>query len=250
MAFIDELLSGDEQVLVYEQQHWIALASRLVTRLISVMVLVFIMVGIQSVRFRSLINNLPGGETSQIFQVIEPAIRYVQIGCLILLVLVVISALFDYLAWNARAFVLTSRRVIGVSGVVNKRSMDSSLERINDIQLSQSWLGRLLNYGDLLILTASEQGHNNLEKITDPLEFKRQMQEARHTRDTDRARPATPQVPAAQVAAPAPAPVPAPKQWTDQDITQSLARLSQLRTQGLITDEEFQQKKREILNRL
>ena len=55
-------------------------------------------------------------------------------------------------------YVVTNRRVIEVSGVLNKRTTDSSLEKINDAVLTQSIFGRIFGFGDLDILTASESG--------------------------------------------------------------------------------------------
>ena len=64
-------------------------------------------------------------------------------------------------AWTAlryvnQEYVLTNRRVIQVEGVLNRNSTDSSLEKINDALLSQSVFGRMLDFGDLTVLTASE----------------------------------------------------------------------------------------------
>ena len=38
------------------------------------------------------------------------------------------------------------------------KAADSSLEKINDAVLEQSFFGRMLGYGDLDVLTASEIG--------------------------------------------------------------------------------------------
>lgn len=233
MAYLDDLLSGDERVLVYGHQHGVVLATRLFGRLFSLLLLLAIMIAVQSPQLALLLDQLPGFRASDALALVQPLARYVQIGSLLLMVLVVLGALFDYLGWNARSYVLTSRRIISLSGVINKRSIDSSLDKINDVQLVQSWLGRMLDYGDLEILTASEQGFNSLQKIAQPLDFKRAMQEARLGRE--RPAPTTP--------LPAVAP-------GDQGVAQALHSLALLRDQNLLTAEEFEAKKREILRRL
>jgi uncharacterized membrane protein YdbT with pleckstrin-like domain len=233
MAYLDDLLSGDERVLVYGHQHGIVLATRLFARLFSLLLLLAIMIAVQSPQLPLLLDQLPGFRASDALSLVQPLARYVQIGCLLLMVLVVLGALFDYLGWNARSYVLTSRRIISLAGVINKRSIDSSLEKINDVQLVQSWLGRMLDYGDLEILTAPEQGFNSLQKIAGPLDFKRAMQEARLGRE----RPAQT----------APMPIAA---GGDQGVAQALHSLALLRDQNLLTAEEFEAKKREILRRL
>src|SRR3970040_80145 len=60
------------------------------------------------------------------------------------------------LIWWNRQYVITSRRVIQVSGTFNKRVTDSSLEKVNDVKMVQSFFGRLFDFGDLELLTASE----------------------------------------------------------------------------------------------
>ncbi len=47
-----------------------------------------------------------------------------------------------------------------ISGIFNKSVIDSSLEKVNDIKMDQSALGRMFGYGDIEILTASELGVN------------------------------------------------------------------------------------------
>ncbi len=78
-------------------------------------------------------------------------------------------------------YVLTNRRVIQVSGVLNRKSTDSSLEKINDAMLKQSFFGRMLDYGDLTVLTASESGIDAMKMLRSPIEFKKRMLDAKHT---------------------------------------------------------------------
>ena len=62
-----------------------------------------------------------------------------------------------------------------MDGTVNKNVIDSSLEKVNDVRLTQSVLGRMLNYGDVEILTASELGTNLFQRIGSPIQFKTAM---------------------------------------------------------------------------
>ena len=96
-----------------------------------------------------------------------------------LIVLPLISMLADYIGWTTRKFIVTNRRVVQVSGVINKTVVDSSLEKVNDIQLQQRLLGRLLGYGDVEILTASELGLNRFTRLNQPLRFKTELLNAK-----------------------------------------------------------------------
>ncbi|TAK02741.1 MAG: PH domain-containing protein, partial [Chloroflexota bacterium] len=61
-----------------------------------------------------------------------------------------------YWSWAAQDYIVTNRRVLKVEGIINKRSADSSLEKINDAVLEQNLFGRIFGYGDLDILTAAD----------------------------------------------------------------------------------------------
>ena len=87
---------------------------------------------------------------------------------------------WGFLSWKMNVYVLTNRRVIESTGVLSKRVADSSLEKLTDIVLKQSIMGRALNYGDIVVLTAAAgAGINNLKQIRRPMEFKTQMLNAK-----------------------------------------------------------------------
>ena len=67
-----------------------------------------------------------------------------------------------------------------VEGLINKRSADSSLEKINDAVLTQNLLGRILGYGSLDIMTAAENTVDQFRMLRDPISFKKAMLEAKN----------------------------------------------------------------------
>ena len=66
-----------------------------------------------------------------------------------------------------------------ITGVINKNVIDSSLEKVNDVKMEQSVFGRLFDYGDIQILTASELGVNVFRRIDNPIHFKTAMMNAK-----------------------------------------------------------------------
>jgi uncharacterized membrane protein YdbT with pleckstrin-like domain len=134
----------------------------------------------------------------------------------------------DYLIWGNRKFVVTTRRVIQVSGVFSKNVTDSSLEKVNDVKMEQSFLGRLLDYGDIEILTASELGANLFRRIGRPIRFKTAMLNAKAKLETEQASGGRRQ---------------------ELDVPTLIAQLDGLRKQGVLTEEEFQKKKAELLTK-
>lgn len=99
-------------------------------------------------------------------------------GYLLLLVPAAVIA-WHVVQWRAKVYVVTNRRVARVAGVLSKNVKESSLEKVNDVVLNQSILGRLLKYGTIKILTASEAGLNRMLMLERPLEFKTAMLDAK-----------------------------------------------------------------------
>jgi uncharacterized membrane protein YdbT with pleckstrin-like domain len=148
----------------------------------------------------------------------------------LLLIFPLISLLRDVLVWSKRKYVVTSRRVMQLSGVFSKNVTDSSLDKVNDVKMSQSFLGRMFGYGDIEILTASELGVNMFKHIGQPIQYKSAMINAKEKLERAPA-PAAPARPAPSVA----------------DL---LAQLDLLRQHGVLTEAEFQSKKAELLQKM
>jgi uncharacterized membrane protein YdbT with pleckstrin-like domain len=149
----------------------------------------------------------------------------------ILLLVPLVGIIRDFLIWWNRQYIVTNRRVIQIAGVFNKSVTDSSLEKVNDVKMEQSTLGRLFNYGNVEILTASELGVNLFERIGQPIRFKTAMLNAKEQLERGDL--------AAHTAANAPADIPA-----------MITKLDQLRQKGILTDAEFQRKKAELLAKM
>jgi hypothetical protein len=186
---------------------------------------------------------------------------------LILFVGGIVVAIWTALRYINQEYVLTNRRVIQVEGVLNRNSTDSSLEKINDAVLTQSVFGRMFDYGDLTVLTASEAGIDKMHMLRKPIAFKKAMLDAKHEFEVDMERSGwqpgppirdaapvsntagTPTAATTGAASPAPSAPPAPKADPDE-VTRTLANLADLRDRGAITREEYELKKADLLSRL
>jgi len=135
---------------------------------------------------------------------------------------------------RAHEYVLTDRRVIQQTGIVSKRSVDSRLDKINNVEHQQTLWGRLLGYGDVWIDTASETGTTMFRQIAEPLEFKRAILGASESYRT------WSQAPVAPVAGPPPRLTGAAR----------LRELKALLDEGLISEAEFEAKRRELVSEL
>ena len=72
-------------------------------------------------------------------------------------------------------YVITNQRVISEYGILNKKSKESPLDKINNVSHSQSLIGRMFNYGDVQLQTASEMGATVFKFITAPKQFKSEV---------------------------------------------------------------------------
>ncbi len=110
---------------------------------------------------------------------------YITGALLIGFVLALISALAAWIRWRMHEIVVTDRRVIRISGILSKESIDYSLDAITDLRLRQSWLGRVFNYGDVDVLTASEAATRPRETfpvVSHPIRLTHAVQEQRERR--------------------------------------------------------------------
>jgi membrane protein YdbS with pleckstrin-like domain len=100
--------------------------------------------------------------------------------CLGAMVVSLIAFGISYLEWQAEQYIITNERVIQVEGIINKRELTTSIEKINDIETDQTLFGRILGYGTVDIITGSDTGINKLDYLDKPLEFKKVMLNAKN----------------------------------------------------------------------
>ena len=166
-----------------------------------------------------------------------------------------------FLVWYNERYVITNRRVMEIRGIINKLTRDSALEKVNDLELRQSVIGRLLGYGTVRIITGSDTGANTFHRIARPLRFKRALLNAKEqlqSRAVDELPYTTPAAPAAPAAPVTPAgatggptlPISQLPAGPGTGVADRLAELSDLRQKGLISEAEFQAKRQELLDQL
>ena len=203
-SYIQSMLSENERIQLITRQHWFVLFSAIVAE-ITIMVLLIVAFGVAAIYYPMAILGIG------------------------LVILPLISMFRDILIWTNHEYLVTNRRVIQVSGVFNKNVVDSSLEKVNDVKMTQSFLGRMFDYGDVEILTASETGVNLFKRIGDPVKFKTAMLNAKEKLGYEGT---------------------GSRAQRPESIPAQIAELDELRKQGIVTEAEFQAKKRELLAKL
>lgn len=214
MSYVEKLLAKNERVVRTSRDHWIVLLPTiLVDGVVSFIILALSIVG-----------------------AVFSGWAVPLLGLLLLLVPVGHFLYRLWIWWNKR-YVITDRRIIQVSGMVQKRVSDTLLEKINDIVTEQTAMGRLLKYGDVKVIAGSDSGADVFYRLADPIEFKKDLLDQKTGLDQLGASKDSKWQ--AESGAPSAA-----------DIPELIAELDELRKKGLLTDAEFQEKRRKLLDRI
>lgn len=201
-AYLDSLLGNQETILLVARQHWLVLLEEIISEVLLTIAVLVLSIGLSIL------------------------VGPIALLGLIILVAPAASLTKDVLIWANRKFVITNRRVIQVAGVISKNVTDSSLEKVNDVKLDQSFLGRVFGYGNIEILTASELGVNKIQRIANPILYKTTMVNAKTQLESG------------------------PAAAAGSDVPGLISQLDALRKKGVISEEEFQEKKARLLSKI
>jgi uncharacterized membrane protein YdbT with pleckstrin-like domain len=136
-----------------------------------------------------------------------------------------------YLDWRTTNFVVTSDRLIYRHGVLAKHGIEIPLERVNNVLFSQSLYERIIGAGDLVIESAGESGRQAFSDVRKPSavqnEIYRQI-EANENRKFDRIGRGG-------------------AGFGGSSLADELAKLDQLRRDGILSEAEFAAQKARLL---
>jgi hypothetical protein len=223
--YADTLLSDGERIVLRTRQHWFA------TIVDGRIPWAMFLAGVVLLWLTTAMDQ--GG--------VRDALGY---GCAILLIVSLAWLGKHYWSWYAQDYIVTNRRVLKVDGILNKTSMDSSLEKVNDAVLEQNLFGRIFGYGDLDILTASEIAVDKYRMLNQAPSFKKAMLDQKHALETEFS-----QLPGPPLRAPGTGGAPA-RPMTADEVTRALGDLASLRDRGAISPAEYEAKKQELLARI
>jgi len=167
-----------------------------------------------------------------------------------------------YVGWRTKSFVVTSQRIVYRTGAVRRTGREIPIGRVQDVTYHQTVVERIVRAGSLTVESAGRQGRDPFPDISRPAEVQslinRVVAQAAGAYVAQQGA-ATGPVAAAESTTPvAPPPEPAPPPVTDptpltppqSNIAQQLVQLAELHQHGVITDAEYEQKRREMLDRL
>ena len=146
--YIDDILQPGEKVLYSTNAHWIFYLPAIAAWLLAAVLLVL---------SRATVTES------------------VILLCLSAAAVVAIAALY----WTAKAWFhrwttetdVTNMRVVHKTGFIRRRTFEMSLDKVESVDVNQSILGRILDYGDVTILGVGE-GRETIATIASPLAFR------------------------------------------------------------------------------
>jgi uncharacterized membrane protein YdbT with pleckstrin-like domain len=146
--YIDEILQPGEKVLYSTNAHWMFYLPAIAAWVVALALVIFSRM------------------------VTADAITLV---CLSLAAIAGLAALY----WTATAWFhrwttetdVTNLRVVHKTGFIKRRTFEMSLDKIESVDVNQSILGRILNYGNVTILGVGE-GKETISTIASPLAFR------------------------------------------------------------------------------
>ena len=146
--YIDEILQPGEKVLYSTNAHWIFYLPAIAAWLVAIAFLV--------------LSHLMVAGTPSLF-------------CLALAVIAAVFAIYKMLtAWFHRWTTetdVTNLRVVHKTGFIKRRTFEMSLDKVESVDVNQSILGRIFNYGNVTIMGVGE-GKETISTIASPLEFR------------------------------------------------------------------------------
>jgi uncharacterized membrane protein YdbT with pleckstrin-like domain len=146
--YIDEILQPGEKVLYSTNAHWMFYLPAIGAWVVAVILLVL-----------SRATTTEG----------------VVLFCLAAAAVTALAGLY----WSARAWFhrwttetdVTNLRVVHKTGFIKRRTFEMSLDKVESVDVNQSILGRLLNYGDVTVRGVGE-GFETIKTIASPLAFR------------------------------------------------------------------------------
>ncbi len=152
----------------------------------------------------------------------ETAVSYLGLAA------IVVSAAWlcvQVIKWRTTYFVVTSHRLIYREGVVARNGVEIPLDRLNNVNFNQSIVERLLGVGDVLIESAGREGQQAFSDISQPEKVQNIIHQAIQNLATGNTSIVS----------------------GFAGVADELERLEALRDRGTLTEAEFREQKRRLL---
>ena len=83
----------------------------------------------------------------------------------------VVLLIQQWIQWLVTEIAVTNRRVIYKKGLIRRQTNEMNMDKVESVQVEQSILGRMFDYGTVTILGTGE-GFETLRTIANPIELR------------------------------------------------------------------------------
>ena len=147
--YIDDILQPGEKVLYSTNAHWVFYLPAIAAWIVAVILFV--------------LSRMTVPDSA------------VGLVCLAASAVVAIAALY----WTGKAWFhrwttetdVTNMRVVHKTGFIKRRTFEMSLDKVESVDVNQTILGRILNYGNVTVRGVGE-GAETIDMIASPLDFR------------------------------------------------------------------------------
>jgi len=157
MAYIDENLMDDEKIIFRTKPHWIIFSNAIIW---SIFMMAAFMIG----------PFTPVGHWNMFGYTL-----YSIFGTFSFLAACV-TGLMSYIDYACSEYGITNKRVLIKVGFIRRSSLEVLLSKIESIQVDQTILGRMLQYGTIII-AGTGGSRDAYRNIPTPLKFRKITQE-------------------------------------------------------------------------
>jgi uncharacterized membrane protein YdbT with pleckstrin-like domain len=146
--YIDDILQPGEKVLYSTNAHWVFYLPAIGAWIVAIALFI--------------LSRIASADAMVLLSLVSAAV-------------VAIVALY----WTVRAWFhrwttetdVTNMRVVHKTGFIKRRTFEMALDKVESVDVNQSIMGRLLNYGNVTIMGVGE-GRETITTIAAPLEFR------------------------------------------------------------------------------
>lgn len=146
--YIDEILQPGEKVLYSTNAHWMFYLPAIAAWIVALVLLV--------------LSRITTTETLILLCLASAAVA------------ALVALYWTIIAWFHRFTTetdVTNLRVVHKTGFIKRRTFEMALDKVESVDVNQSILGRILNYGDVTIMGVGE-GRETIATIASPLAFR------------------------------------------------------------------------------
>jgi len=140
---------------------------------------------------------------------------------------------------NNNIWAVTNLRVVDEYGVFSNNSKESPLDKINNVSYQQSFWGKIFGFGNVQIQTAAEIGSTTYSFVQYPKELKDSITHMQEEYKGYQIKKQATELANAMIAG---------QRNNKIDVPAELEKLYDLKQRGIITEEEFNNRKAKILN--